>query len=341
MLKVRRLVQALACAGFLLTPASALANGWVYSESDNPNPGLNSVLALSYGHDGSLNPTHVREYRTGGTGNKFYNGAGPGPGLAIGTFSGDQQVTVTPDQSLLFAVNQGSNTVAVFNVHQHTGALTKVKGSPFSSDGIAPTSVGYSHGRIVVANPGQSSPFDLAHGAVPGTASFVSFSVSKTGRLTELSKLVAGPVGLTQASFAPNGIDVLSTGFYTFKNMYAAKLAPTGKLSNSPGSPFVFPPSVYEGVTLPFFVPPVLTTIPFGLTTNPSTKKPFVYVAAAADQKMVVYKYDKAGTMTYVGTAANPGGLAACWVITSSNGRYLYTSNTLSQDLSAFTISKN
>src|SRR5215210_3513168 len=52
----------------LAVPASALGSGWVYTESNNPSSGRNSVLALEYGSNGRLNPARIREYYTRGTG---------------------------------------------------------------------------------------------------------------------------------------------------------------------------------------------------------------------------------------------------------------------------------
>ena len=52
-------------------------------------------------------------------------------------------MTISPDKKFLFAVNQGSDTVAVFRIDTATGALEHVEGSPFPSGGRAPSTTGF------------------------------------------------------------------------------------------------------------------------------------------------------------------------------------------------------
>ena len=67
------------------------------------------------------------------------------------------------ERRLLFAVNSGSNTIAVFRILSD-GGLQAVKGSPFSSGGINPVGVGVRGAFLVVVNkdedPAQPSTTD-------------------------------------------------------------------------------------------------------------------------------------------------------------------------------------
>ena len=68
---------------------------------------------------------------------------------ALGPFDSDQEIIVNSDQTLLFAVNGGSDTIAVFKIGAN-GALTPVAGSPFPSGGSNPVSVGLSNDDVLV-----------------------------------------------------------------------------------------------------------------------------------------------------------------------------------------------
>jgi hypothetical protein len=66
-------------------------------------------------------------YYTGGTGVVDTS-------YALATFANDTPVLTNRDHTLLFAVSQGSNSIAVFHIGP-SGDLTPVSGSPFASRG--------------------------------------------------------------------------------------------------------------------------------------------------------------------------------------------------------------
>src|SRR5205807_1037037 len=133
---------------------------------------------------------------------------------SVGTEAGDHQVLLSSDHTLLFAVNQGSNSVAVFHVNSQTGALTPVAGSPFSSFGMAPIALGFSNGTLVVANHGIIAPFDPGGPSPPGPSYLVSFKVSPSGSLTRVSSTVPDPDGLIDATVAPDGSTIVTSGLF-------------------------------------------------------------------------------------------------------------------------------
>jgi 6-phosphogluconolactonase (cycloisomerase 2 family) len=328
----RRLIRALVCAGVFVAPAPAFASGWVYTESNNPTPGHNSVLALRYGSNGTLTPANIREYSTHGTGAPLILG-----GKSVGTLAGDQEVQITPNHKWLFAVNQGSNSIAVFKVNARTGGLAAVKGSPFPSGGVAPISVGYSKGRLVVANHGQIAPFDIMGTTPPGPASFTSFTVSSTGHLKQISTIPEPHAGLITAAISPSGGNVFSSGFYS-QQINSLTLSSAGAIREAQ-APIKFPASMTAGVMLPPFIPAALLPLPFGITTNPSPSKPYVYVLGPLNSRVAIYRYDRAGTLTFVGQADNPGSVAACWAVVTKDGRFMYAGNSATQNISLFDVS--
>lgn len=332
----RHIVGILTAAGLLAAPAPAFAAGWVYSESNNPQRGKNSVLAFKYGNDGRLNPISVREFPTRGTGAPLI------PNMSVGTLGGDQQVTLSPDGRWLFAVNQGSDTIAVFRVNQRTGALRHAPGSPFDSGGEAPLSVGFNGRHLVVANHATIAPFAPGPNADLGNPNFTSFSVSRRGRLREVSSVPAGP-GPTQAHIPTSGRNVLSTSFYAFlggnDTIQSLTLSRRGRLAEAPGSPTGFPASMTDGAMPPPFLPPGAERLPFGITSHPT--QPYAYILGPANLRVAIYRFNRAGQLTFTGQADNPGAIAACWIVLTPNGRLAFTANTFTQDISVFRVSRS
>ena len=77
-------------------------------------------------------------------------------GAAVDDLASQGSLAYSPDGSSLYAVNAGSNTIAVFNILDD-GSLISVSGSPFSSDGQTPVSIGTKDNYIYVVNKAQDS----------------------------------------------------------------------------------------------------------------------------------------------------------------------------------------
>ena len=104
------------------------ARNFVYVESNDPAG--NAIFAFARNDaNGSLMPLPGSPFPAGGLGITFTT--------ALGPFDSDQEVIVNPQHTLLFAVNGGSDTIAVFNI-QADGSLTPVAGSPFPSGAPIP-----------------------------------------------------------------------------------------------------------------------------------------------------------------------------------------------------------
>ena len=135
---------------FLMALAIVIAAGtsaWcadvIYLES-NSTAG-NSVFAFKFDFTGA--PTLMSITPAGGIGvfNKTF---------ALGPFDSDQNLIENPEGTLLFAVNSGSNSIAVFFINSD-GSLTAVDGSPFPSGGSDPVSLGLNGNILTVVNKDQ------------------------------------------------------------------------------------------------------------------------------------------------------------------------------------------
>ena len=124
----------------------------VYTET---NDVANAILAFRRDDEGRLTLLPDAPFATGGKGVID-------PSFKLGPFDTDQNVVVDHDRRLLFAVNSGSNSIAVFHIRPHDGTLEPLRGSPFSSGGVNPVSIGLRGNQIVIINqnldPAQNVP---------------------------------------------------------------------------------------------------------------------------------------------------------------------------------------
>ncbi|MEO7412476.1 MAG: beta-propeller fold lactonase family protein [Opitutaceae bacterium] len=281
----------------------------VYVESNRAQN--NSVLAFERTAKGELRL--LQEYATGGKG--IFDTT-----LALGPFDSDQNIIVNPERSLLFAVNSGSNTIAVFNINAD-GSLHAVAGSPFPSGGINPVSLGLSKDVLVVVNkamdPGQ-----------PGSnqPSYVTLPISPEGVLGAPISTVLAPVGSSpsQAAISPSmrlAVDAQFMGgaLQTFVVGGSGTLTPVQTQA--------LPDSAYVGSSAPH--------LPLGLAMHP--KQPILYVGLVTIDRLAVYTYDGSGHVSFQGSVADSGS-APCWVKVNGQGTRAYVSNTGDNSISVYDI---
>ena len=332
------------------TTSTAIANGpvagWIYVDANTPTPNKNAVVAIPYDVTGFPLVQHATSYPTDGSGSPLIL---PLPN-SVGTEAGDHQVLLSADHTLLFAVNQGSNSIAVFHVNSQTGALTPVVGSPFSSFGMAPIALGYSNGTLVVANHGIIAPFNPGGPSPPGPSYLVSFKVSASGALTRVSSTVPDPDGLIDATVSPDGKTIVTSGLFpevvphkpfpTFgpQLIRSVSLSSAGRLAQV--SQTSFPSSFIVGLAghVPSFFPPVLYPVAFGTAFNPDPTKKFVYINATIAGRVAVYNYSNPASLQLASNTRNPQ-LGSCWMTVSKDGRFLYNSDSASQTVSVYSIS--
>ena len=141
-LLARRILFALPFLYWGSTATAQAPKGVVYVESNTPT---NRILAFRRDDRGYLTPLSGSPFGTGGS------GVHPIDPAVLGPFDSDQNLIVNPDRTRLFAVNSGSDTVAVFDIRPDE-SLVAVEGSPFPSGGVNPVSLGLAGNILVVVN---------------------------------------------------------------------------------------------------------------------------------------------------------------------------------------------
>jgi 6-phosphogluconolactonase (cycloisomerase 2 family) len=313
--------------------------GLVYVDNNVGAPeGANAIIAFQRDNNtGKLSP--LGSFPTRGTG---VHPIAPTIPDNLGPFDSDQNIIFNPARTRLFAVNSGSDTVAVFNV-QSNGRLTHVPGSPFPSGGANPVSVGLSGNILTVAN----KDYDLGRpgfNAALRRPNLATFRVSPQGRLTPISAVNANPDGVlvngglgprnpvpTQALVSSNGRVVFDANFFGFRvNSY--RLRPNGRIEIADSQPIPAGESPTAGN--PFQAP-----IPLGLQIHP--KASVLYVGFVLDQKIGVFDYNQStGSLSFVRSVTGTGDalVGVCWLVTNSRGTRLYGANNFNNTITVLGI---
>jgi 6-phosphogluconolactonase (cycloisomerase 2 family) len=284
---------------------------FVYTET---NDTTNAVLAFERDAEGNLTPVAGGPFLTGGKG--FSD-----PSFGIGPPDSDQEVVVDHRRKLLFAVNSGSNSIAVFRIHPRDGSLEAVENSPFPSGGINPVSVGLRGRQIVIINK-NGDPAQTVAGAVP---TIVTRHVTADGQIVEEPTDTNLDLGTgsspTQALTANNRPFVFDAELFA-ASLASYRLFPDGRLIANPLQPL--PASEAVGNTPP---------LPLGLWANPDARQ--LYVGFASVNKVGVYTWGVDGVPIFERTVPNSG-QTICWLRTNSDGTRLYTTNSASLNLSVY-----
>jgi len=280
------------------------------------------VIEFSRGADGRL--AFVQSFSTSGTGTSE-------PALMpTGVLDTDKAIIVNSAHTRLFAVNQGSDTITVFNIASN-GSLSQVVGSPFSSGGQAPVSLALSNNdtTLTVVN----NDLDPGRGLTGAAPNYVSFTVSSSGALTPVSN---STIALTAGSAPSIALPVSGGSLILGANFLGDQIpvlhvGSNGQLTQAPGSPHIPESSIFTGAAAgkPHH--------PFGVGVLPSLTQRIVYVSYPLAQELAVYSYDSTGELSFSRAVPNTG-KAACWITINNAGTRLYTSNAVSGDLSVFDI---
>ena len=245
--------------------------------------------------------------------------------FALGPFDSDQNLVENASGTLLFAVNSGSNTIAVFNIDAD-GSLRAVTGSPFPSGGSDPVSVGVKGDTLVVVNKDQ----DPAQAGTPAGAvlpNYTTFNVSPSGQLTPVPNSTV-PVAMgsspSQALIASQG-DVVFGADFLGGLLQSFKLDENGALDQN--LPTALPNSIFTGLTGGH--------LPLGMRTHPFL--PILYVDITPVSKVAVYTYDYQGRLNFV-RAVGDAGAAPCWAVVNHAGTYLYATNTGDNSIEVYSL---
>jgi 6-phosphogluconolactonase (cycloisomerase 2 family) len=286
----------------------------------------NGNVVYGYSNDGSgnLTPLPGSPYSTAGT------GSAPPPGMSLGLQTDeDQQVIINNAGTVLYTVNGFSNTIAVFDINSD-GSLTPLTGSPYTSGGTQPASLGLfdgvlgnGQGFLVVANkssdPSQSNP---------KKPNFQTFTVASDGTLTHnTGSQVTLSTGASPAQ-AAIGLQHLVFGIQFAggsppppipSTIFSYRIRANGtlKLNNSVTTPN--PGSLFLGEVV-----------------HPT--QAILYAALPADSQVGVYTYSPGtGLITFQTTVANPGQLA-CWLAINSTGTRLYSGESMSNSITVYDL---
>jgi 6-phosphogluconolactonase (cycloisomerase 2 family) len=286
---------------------------FVYVESDDPAG--NAIFGFRRNDDGSLTPLPGSPYAAGGLGIT--------PTFNLGPFDSDQNVIVNSDHTLLFAVNGGSDTIAVFSIGTN-GVLTPVPGSPFPSGGSNPVSVGLSNDDVLcVVNQDQ----DPGH---PGQflPNYASFKVSSKGQLTPIPNSTIS----IDAGASPSQALISPDGGLMFGAEFLGGLLRTLRIANN-GRLF---PGVAQPLPPAEFADTGAAPNPLGLAVHPTEK--LLYVDFVTISRIGVYRYNHAGHLQFLRSVPDSG-IAPCWALVNKEGTRLYASNTGDHSVSVFDIS--
>ena len=314
-------------------PLSHSANRVVYIESNiGDTPNHNSILAFRRDNAGHLTP--LGEFLTGGTGVHPIESTIPTLPTTLGPLDSDQDLILSADGKMLFAVNSGSDTIAVFKVN-NDGSLVPVSGSPFPSGGVMPVSLGLADNDNILTVVNKD--YDLTR---PGfnvaqrAPNYTTFRVNPQGKLIPVphSTIVAaqggvigpGAVNPSQALVSPDGRLVFDADIFGF-TLHSFVVRPNGRLERAashtlPASEFIPHPLVPIPQGLP---------VPLGLTLHPHAQ--VFYAGMVLEGKVAVLSYDANGQFQFVRSV--DAGAGVCWIAINQAGNRLYTSNTLANSI--------
>lgn len=233
----------------------------------------------------------------------FVATGGQGTGQGLGN---QGAVLLSEDERFLMVVNAGSNDVSVFRVQ---------------NDGLEIVDVAPAHGKMPVSIAQHDN---LVYVVNAGSDDIAGFRLSPQGTLDYIvgsqRKLSAKGSSPAQIGFSPDG-DFLYVTEKATNSISRFQITASGK--------------VREVEVLPS-----AGQTPFGFAFG-FRKQLFVSeaVGGAADNSTVTsYNMLGSGTLVPITITAPTTQTAACWVVASNDGRVIFTSNTASDSVSAFSV---
>jgi 6-phosphogluconolactonase len=272
-----------------------------YTYIDGNTITANTIDGFARHADGSVTPLPGSPFAAGG--------AGTGAGLAS-----QGAIQATPDGRYLLAVDAGSNQISVLRVTR--GGVPVLVGQPVSSGGVKPVSIAVSRlGLVYVANSGA------------GGSGYSGFRLGFGGSLTPVPRsTVAVPddAGLGDVFFNAFGNHLIGTRTGT-SQIDSFVVLPGGRLLAAKGSPFTGQGLGQLGAEFSPAHPSQL------FVSNAHNGAGLGTVSAYRDRLF--------GHISPIGSSPySDGQTAPCWVEISHNGRYLFTVNTGSGNISSYSI---
>jgi 6-phosphogluconolactonase len=290
--------------GLFGTAASASAGtvspvvGYTYVNDNTAT--ANTVAGFDRHADGSLTPIPGSPFAVGG--------AGLGSGL------GSQgAIQASRHGRYLLVVDAGSNQISVLRVT--AGGVPVLAGQPVSSGGVEPVSIAIFHHLVYIANTGA------------GGSNYTGFRLHHDGTLRPVpgsTFAVPAGSGVGDVFFNATGSRLIGTRAGT-SQIDSFVVLPDGRLLAAPGSPFA-------GQGLGQIGAEFSPASPWQLfVSNAHNGASLGTVSAFRDGFL--------GQLSSIGSSPYADGQTApCWVEISHDGRYLFTVNTGSANISSYSI---
>jgi hypothetical protein len=303
------LISLAAAAATAAVPTSASAStvaspvvGYTYVDGNTAT--ANTIDGFARHADGSLTPLAGSPFSAGG--------AGLGSGLAS-----QGAIQVTSDGRYLLAVDAGSNQISVLRVTAN--GVPVLVGQPVFSGGIKPVSVAVSpFGLVYVANQGN------------GGSGYSGFRLHRDGSLTPIAGStinVPDGSGLGDVFFNAFGNHLIGTRTGT-SLIDSFVVLPGGHLLAAHGSPFTGQGLGQLGAEFSPASPSQL------FVSNAHNGTDLGTVSA--------YRDGLFGRLSPIGSSPYADGQTApCWVEISHDGKYLFTVNTGSGNISSYAINRD
>ena len=264
----------------------------------------NAVAVFHRSAQGMLTP--AGEFPTGGAGDPVPPGGG---GPAPDPLASQGALILGRGNQLLFAVNAGSNQISVLKIRGSALDLVDV----VDSGGTRPISLTLHEGLLYVLNAG-------------GSPNITGFSVGDDGTLTPLADSTQPLIGGAAAD--PAQIGFSSDGTLLVVTEKAGNRLNTYIIDESglPSAPIDNPSN---GMT------------PFGFAFNNAGTLIVSEAFGGAPNQSAVSSYgaSEGGVLNVISGSVPDLQTAACWVITTNNGKFAFVSNTGSGSVSSYRVS--
>jgi 6-phosphogluconolactonase len=261
-----------------------------------------AVYTLSNGASGN----HVLRFTASGGGALMAAGSFETGGLGTGSGLGSQGALLRRG-SLLYAVNAGSNSVTV--LRENRNGLTRVMTLP--SGGSTPISLTVRGDLLSVLNAGGAGNISGFRGAASGRL------VPIPGSSKPLSSSAAAPA---QIQFSP-----------TRSVLVVTEKGTNRILTYDVG---------FDGRARDPLVQNSVGETPYGFDFTPKGQLVVsdAFGGTPLQSALSSYKVDRGGVLNLVTGPVADLQTAACWVVISPDGRFAYTTNTGTNNISGFTI---